>query len=70
MHADNRAYGTASSAKIPFTKDKKVKQTWKVYFKFFKDLAKVEALVYEYRQNRDLKTFFLWNVLWCFFMIH
>lgn len=47
MHADNRAYGTASSAKIPFTKDKKVKQTWKVYSKMFKDLGKAETFVYE-----------------------
>lgn len=47
MFEGNRAYGAASSDELSYANDKKVKQTWKVYSKMFKDLGKAETFVYE-----------------------
>lgn len=48
LFAGIRAYGVTRNAQITYTNDKKVKQTWKVNSKMFKDLWLAETLVYEY----------------------
>lgn len=59
MFAGIRAYGATRSAQISYTNDKKVKQTWKVNSKMFKDLWIAETLVYEHITKTEDKIYLM-----------